>query len=499
MRSAILLAAFAVLQLACGGLTPARQEGRISVRSEALVEGATIDRVAVELQPSGISNELSSDGSGAWTGTLVAPAGALTLTVRAYAGGALVAEGSADVVVVAGQTAAAVVALREVAGLPPADHGPFIRALTSTATTLLPGQHATLAVDAIDPDGDPLTYQWSRSCPTGVFESPAAAQTDFWSAAETGCTVTVAVSSGAFTATKSIALVVQGTGSSGQVEVSASFVPFPYVDYAYLYGITPAAPFTTYSFMISRTLTSACTYCFVTADATIPEPLFPGQVQQFSVVFANLPPGDPNGHGDLEVWMDDDCGGSATWSGTIINGNEAVFTWTAPPTAALCMVSAHVRHDGMHDALAMAAVVEGCVDDRLERSLIFPYPHNDDPAGATDAHTLGARVAGSEYPNAGQPVPSYAATGLWANDPDWFKFTANATATDFSAVVGSSDVIPLVLYAADGTTELASGENALAAALVPGASYYLKVGPGAAAATCGSAYGLELWARVPVP
>lgn len=58
----------------------------------------------------------------------------------------------------------------------------------------------------------------------------------------------------------------------------------------------------------------------------------------------------------------------------------------------------------------------------------------------------------------------------------------------------SADAIPMEIYQADATTLVASGDNLATTPVVPGATYLVKVGPGAAAASCGTAYDYRITA-----
>jgi outer membrane protein OmpA-like peptidoglycan-associated protein len=60
--------------------------------------------------------------------------------------------------------------------------------------TIEPGQTVNLTANAIDPDGDPLTYRWTVS-PAGSFATPAARSTDFTAPQQEGpVTITVTAS-----------------------------------------------------------------------------------------------------------------------------------------------------------------------------------------------------------------------------------------------------------------------------------------------------------------
>jgi hypothetical protein len=58
------------------------------------------------------------------------------------------------------------------------DRSPIIDAISLAPTPLAQGIPVTLTVSATDPDGHPLSYQWSSTC-TGVFGNPALASTAF--------------------------------------------------------------------------------------------------------------------------------------------------------------------------------------------------------------------------------------------------------------------------------------------------------------------------------
>ncbi len=488
MKRTIALAALAALQLACSS-SAEQPKGSISLRAVVSDPGTSIpiDRMTVEVPATGQTSELVPDLAGAWIGTVVAPPGMQQVIVRAYIAGALVGEGSADVEVSSGGTATAVVWVLDVTGPPPAaDHGPIIRALTATQTELTPGEPAVLAVDAVDPDDDPLTYQWSQACTQGTFSSPTTSATEWWSFEEVVCTVRVTVTSGALSRSGTITFAVLGA-ASGPVAVQARFVPQPYVETFEVNSLEPPPPYPQYPpYVISRTL-EPTRFEFFTPDASIPAVYYPGQEEYFGVTFRNLPP-YPDDDPELFVGMTDDCGGTAAptyflgsdggWY-QFINGNGASWTWRAPPGAGLCFITVTVDYRGLRDQLTVAALLDGCADDR--------FHGNDSAATATP---ISIRLDPQQPVVQIVPLPVREWKGLWANTEDWYRFTVQPGWGHVAFVASTNDVLPLEIVMPDGISVVASGTGAVDATLVEGASYLLKVGPGAAASSCGSQYDL---------
>lgn len=482
MKTNGLVAAVVLVVSACGS-PETRSGGTLEVTASGLAL-ADVTRMTAELQPANVAAELLKDASGAWRGVLAAPAGAQTLTVSAWAGSALVGRGTAALTIEENATVAALVEVQDLTGPPPAQHGPVILSLVASRTTLAVGEPASLAVTAVDPDGDPLSYLWTQTCSTGVFTAPTSAETAWSSSAAAACVVMVTVTANGLSAAKQVTLAVSGDAPSGTVSVSVAWVPHARVELFLLDGYVDPDGYRLYLSREDDWMVDS--YARVETNLTIPFVYYPGQVQFLPTIYTDLTYREE----DLAITMEDDCGGTATRDhvvdGLLHNGNMASWTWTAPTTPALCTIRAGITYKGLSDSLSLVALVGGCVDDRFEP---------DDSMG--DQNWIGSH----------DPARPLELVGLYAHDDDWFTFYAEgSTAVEIAADnVGPDrrrapdDAIPLTVLDVDRTTVLASGMNEVQ--LTTPAGYgqirWLRVGAGAAAERCASAYRLYIGAPRP--
>jgi hypothetical protein len=356
------LAGMAALVTACSGGNPGGEpqepgEGSAQVSVKGL-SAHEIQSMTVTAQPANVTRPLtySSDG-GTFNGTLVLPTGTQTLTANGYAyagsdagtpdGGfemdagaqslVLVATGNASVEIVANTTTA--VNMRIYDQTPPRpqpDLAPLLLSLQSSSINTTVNQPVTLTVDAIDLDGDPLSYVWSSNCPSSVFGSPNASVTTWQSPEPGACTLSVAVSARGNTVSDSVSVVVfNGTpdgGSSGGAQVNGEYIPRPEVySMAMFGGDVPYASVSRYS-----------------STANFPA-VRPGRDYSIAVYISfgtrlGVKATDLQATCGTVVREYDDC---ANTTSTSCHTN---FRWTAPSSPATCRLTGSASNDGLADS-----------------------------------------------------------------------------------------------------------------------------------------------------
>lgn len=441
-------AALALFAIACTQPTP-QPMGSARFAVDALISGANITSVSVEVQPADVSASLVYDAAtGKFTGTLNIPSGAQTFTVSVYAGSTLVGTGSASATIVAGQTMNVAITVLDGSGPPPVPpNRPYITSLVVPATVDAAAE-ATFAATAVDPQGDTLAYAWSQSCSAeaGTFgTAPAASAT--WTApgSATTCQITVTATSpsGLFDArTATVAVAAVGGG----VDVTVDFVPQPVIDHIWLQ--TVAAP-----------VNEVCSVLRDDASATCPGTLPPASVWTVAFTFQN-------GAQGASATLTDNCGGSAVPDPLVassIGATGAAFGWTAPAGAGVCILEARVTSGGLIDTFPIEVVladdappppppatthsVSGTVRTSDGAAMagvtvsIAPLPDPLDPQPIVIGPTVSATTdANGNYAIAGLPSGSYritpTLTGLTFS-PTYRLIevtTADASGQDFASV-----------------------------------------------------------------
>jgi len=327
--------AAAILAAACAGEKPAG--GNVQVRIDAITYRYEITRISLDIQPAGIQQDLAYDAySGTFSGFLLVPAGMQTLTATAYSQDHVVGVGTAVVEIVGGTTAYVSITIRDTTGPPPMpDHTPIITSFVVPTTTPYVDQTVTLAATAIDPDGDPLAYQWSQSCATGTFSDPTSPVTDWRSSAAGTCTLTLVVSSKGLADVASATVYVTDA-NTGTLQVSGSYVANPTVQ-----------SIAVQSYGSYRT--------FYRWDPNIDAGAYP-LGEPVSVAFSfDLGTYTP---GSFQPLLTDNCGGRSTlafWS----NG-YASFSWTPPAGPSVCVLTATIDHVGLRDSMPVVLTIEPC-------------------------------------------------------------------------------------------------------------------------------------------
>jgi hypothetical protein len=259
-------------------------------------------------------------------------------------GGTLVATGSADVVVVAGNSTAVTMRIYDITQPPPqGDIGPLIRSMKTSRSSLTVGTSALLEVDAVDLDGDPLSYAWTSSCPASTFSSPFAAATSWTSSASGVCKLSVTVTSRSQRVTESLEVTVysapaDGGPGEGSVQVNGEYVGRPTIYGLYVYG--PGVP----SAYISRTASSA-TLPNAQSGATY--------TFEFELDYGTR-------FGSFTHNLESDCGGTVTpyWGDCSGGGYcSARYSWTAPASGSACRLTMRVSNGSLTDSFSVGAAV----------------------------------------------------------------------------------------------------------------------------------------------
>lgn len=207
--------------------------GRVAVVVRGLAAVSEVTAVRIVLLPGDRTADLVGDpGNGVFAGELTAPPGNYSLLATAYAGTALVGSGRADgVVVVEDQTTAVHLTITDVtAGPPQPDHAPVITALVVSSVTVTQGDAVTLSASAVDPDGDPITWQWTDGCPSGVFADPMTRQTTWTNSAVGVCTLTITASAGGLSDAIGVSILsLAPAAATGAIDVNGRFIPRPVI------------------------------------------------------------------------------------------------------------------------------------------------------------------------------------------------------------------------------------------------------------------------------
>jgi hypothetical protein len=223
MNRTIALGLLACAALAgCGSTTPRAQQAALRATVRGLTAAGALSAVHLSISPASLEVDLQRDPTtGDFTGLLFVPAGEQTLTATAFAGATRVGRGSTTVTVADKVESAVVLTILDETGPGPTpDHSPIVTSLTAPASPSS-GQPVSLSASAVDPDGDPVTYQWSSSC-GGAFSAAGATTTGWTPAAAGPCTLTFSASSNGLTDHVDVLVAVDGVSTcSDLADVSA--------------------------------------------------------------------------------------------------------------------------------------------------------------------------------------------------------------------------------------------------------------------------------------
>jgi hypothetical protein len=381
------VACAAALLVACAGNNEGQTEqpgteGAMQVSVQGL-SAYQIQSMVITAQPANVSRTLTYTGgdAGTFVGTLVLPVGTQTLTANGYAyvtpgGGAdagpaqdagigvdggpnppprsdggsstgltLVASGTATVDIVANTTSAVAMNIYDLTPpVPQPDIGPMIRSATSTAATVFVNQPITLSVDALDLNGDPLTYAWTSDCPSSQFSAPSSSFTQWASPEATGCRLTVTVSSRGLSTSMSLNVTVYSNGGpdggTGGAQVTGNYIPRPevYAISAYSSTYLPYTSVSRYGSSANLPLLRSGTSYEVSAYV------------EYGTHLGNRAASLSASCGTLQLAYDG-CSSSPTTSCYI------QYTWTTPPAGNVCQLSATASNSGLTDSFNVGVPV----------------------------------------------------------------------------------------------------------------------------------------------
>ena len=305
------------------GLTEVRIDAR------ALLD-AGITQVTLESGGQSEALELNP-ATGTYDGAIILPAGPQSVVARAFAGSTLVgASNPTNVDVQAGQVTRIMMRILDVTGSAAPLYGPILDSLVypTTAQAMVP---VSLTASVVAPAGDPVTYEWSDSCPDSTFSAPASATTSWSKAAQGPCTITLLATSNGFSIAQSFEVVVFPPGSaSGAVDASATFIGKPSLILAF-----PEAG------------------CYLSAggNASCPVTIASPNVTSYDVGIMSWGGSSPG-----SITLSDSCGGRF---GTSNNYPEhRTGAWLPPVGAGVCILTATaVNGDGIAATLSAAVLV----------------------------------------------------------------------------------------------------------------------------------------------
>jgi hypothetical protein len=259
-------------------------------------------------------------------------------------GGTLVATGSATVTITAGSSTAVTLRIYDITPPPSqGDIGPLIRSVTASTTETTVGNSIQLAVDAVDLDGDALSYAWTSTCMSSSFSSPFSATTAWSSTTSGACRLSVTVSSRSQSVTESVEVMVfsapvDGGPGEGSLQVDGEYIARPYISSLYFYG--PGVPGTSlYRYYYNATLPTVQAGTTYSLDMNL----------DYGTRF-----------GTFAHTVESDCGGTSvkSWDGCSMGNNcSARYTWTAPSTAAACKLTLRATNGPLSDSFSVGVVV----------------------------------------------------------------------------------------------------------------------------------------------
>ncbi|WNG43205.1 hypothetical protein F0U60_03155 [Archangium minus] len=315
-------------------------EGMTSVSVRGL-SASQIASLVITSQPANVTKTLSYDPStGLFTGRLVLPAGTHTLTAQGYGtdpSQGVVASGSGTVTVTPNTTTTVTLRIHDQTPKQgQQDIAPIIRSVSATKADLVVNEAITVTVDAVDLDGDALSYTWSSDCASSTFGSPTAATTTWSSGAAASCTLQVNVSSRAQNVHESVAVLVYsapGGGGEGGAQVNGEYVPRPLVTSLYLSG-----PDIAYQSLYRDTYGYGGVANFAPVNAG----------QQYEL---NINVNFDTTYGVFETGLEASCGtlekryDSCSYGGYCYS----YFLWTAPASGSICKLTGYAINDGLRD------------------------------------------------------------------------------------------------------------------------------------------------------
>ena len=225
------VAAMVIAAAACSTADIPTNIGTARVRIDvAGVSSFDITRVTVRANGGFDSDLVRDDATGAFTGTMMLPAGPRDIVGQGFVDDELVGESiPVPVDVQAGFVVGANIRILDLTGAGTTGYSPIIVALSHPLSTTA-NQPTPLSITAIDPNGDAVSYQWSTDCADAQFTDPASNETQWIKADQGTCNIAVTASDDELSVTETFKVVVFGENANiGAVNVDAVFVPTPTV------------------------------------------------------------------------------------------------------------------------------------------------------------------------------------------------------------------------------------------------------------------------------
>jgi hypothetical protein len=317
-----------LLAFACSGVE--QPVGNILVIAQPQTATAQITRVTVTTSLLTTTTDLNVDpgNPGKFTGTLVVPVGTQTVTAEAFNGSARVGTGSASVTVTKGELKLTQITILDATGPAPGpDHSPVVTSLV-TPVFLQVGDTSTLTVNAIDADGDLVSFSWAVSpLGCGTFAAGAGSSAVFTAVLAGGCTVTVTANANGKSGSKSAPIRIDPP--TGSIGITVDFVPQPVIG----------------SISFASGGTTLATVARTGLDATIRVPFKKGTPYTVTITFDPWPTGT--------VALADSCGGIIQPQPLVFvaNAATATATWTPAAGGDVCLVTATLTRQTLTDTL----------------------------------------------------------------------------------------------------------------------------------------------------
>jgi alpha-tubulin suppressor-like RCC1 family protein len=332
-RGAGALGLLAAALVACSPTSPPGSPHGSAAVQVGAITAAQLTRITVDVPTvAGFpTRTLAPQADGTFTGTLDLPASAQTLVARAWAAATQagqpdvkVGEQSASVTIAPNATAQVLITILDAS--PPApvpDHAPIIVSVVVPRTSVGVNDPVTLSAQAVDPDGDPISWAWTSSCPSSAFTAPTAASTGWSTPALGSCTITVTATAKGL----SDARLFRITAATGSLDVRVRYVSQP---------------------KITEIDVARCVILRDLAGGSCRDGIATGATASVTVRFDG---GDP---ADYAVTLSDACDGSRSFTQhtPLPHGRTgAVLTWQAPASEGVCAVTATVTSPATGPAL----------------------------------------------------------------------------------------------------------------------------------------------------
>lgn len=303
-----------------------------------------------------VTKWLGYDNSqGKHVGAVAVPPGTWDFTVTAFdANGNSVATGQAlGVTITDGATTYVTITIFDTTGAPTAGPNPApIIASVGYTTPATMGVAVPLTVTAIDPNGDPITYEWTQVCTAitvgktnqdGVFSTPDLATTD-WTHEfpDQSCVITIHVFDDAGGEdSKSFTMTVEPPTGEGAAVIEGVMVQFPQIG-----SITVRSP------VAAVPQEPVCIVGRYGTDGSCHGPYTQGRVLEIQLNYVLGNTSAPSST------LTSSCAGSIVQNS--FSNTTALYTWTEPsgaltPTA--CIITGFVTNGGMTDNFPIGLVL----------------------------------------------------------------------------------------------------------------------------------------------